>query len=220
MPPGVVRLIAALAASVFFVGCGSTETGSGSTDTGSNPSGASSTSSHTTRGAATTKSAVPNPVFPKKFCSRFAAVQHVLAPAEVLDTKISGPLTDIHLEIESNLMRAAKVPAVAVSGYSCETTPTGELAHAAGESSIAIAAFNRALSEAEGLRQLTYASKHTEDAVSGVGDWAFFDTGGSISEGPVVTFAKGVLLVKVQGKTDLSKATMIAEAKQVFAILP
>lgn len=93
------------------------------------------------------------------------------------------------LELKNNILREAKISAVAVSGYRCDSTPTGKLAHAAGASSESITAFNRPLSEAEGRKLLTAESATAGTAVAGVGDWALFQK--ASYRGPAVIFEKG-----------------------------
>jgi hypothetical protein len=209
-------VVAAVVVSTALVGCGGSS--SNSRDAETNNAEVNSTSApdeNATQGEGNATSAGSSVSLPNDLCDQFSTVQHELAPGDVL-TSYSGRLESVQLQSMTALLSEANPKVTALSGYSCQTTPEGELQDAAVSSSVEVVVISRAISESEAL-QLTYLGLDQASPVKGLGDWALFDGYGS--EGPSLTFERGSLLVQIEGMSETSEGRMVNAAEEVLAIL-
>jgi hypothetical protein len=212
----LLKYVVAAVVSITLVGCG----GSSSSSRDAHSSDVEVNSTHApdenvARGEGNATAAGSSVSLPNDLCDQFSTVQHELAPGDVL-TSYSGRLETVQLQSMTALLSEAKPEVTALSGYSCQSTPKGELQDAEVSSSVKVVVVNRVISESEAL-QLTYLGLDQASPVKGLGDWALFDGYGS--EGPSLTFERGSLLVQIEGMSETSEDRMVSVAEEVLAIL-
>lgn len=208
----LLKYVIAVVVSVALVGCGSSSSNSG--DAQSNDAEVNSThvpDENAVQGESNATSAGSSVSLPNDLCEQFSAVQNELAPGDVLSSS-NGRLESVQLQSMTALLSEAKPQVTALSGYSCQSTPKGELRDAAVSSSVKVVVASRAISESE-ARQLTYLGLDQASPMKGLGDWALFD-------GSLITFARGSLLVQIEGMSETSEDMMASAAEEVLAILP